>query len=138
MRSPAKVGKRALLIEGNYRVFGQIVYQLDFIFFLILFHKLQRFGTGKLEPFDRSVRFDNFKHFDFDFSKIVLRNGGIEIDIVIKTVFNYGAYGKATSGINVFNSLRKYVRTGMAVNVQPFFIFKRYDFKTVAIFQCTA
>ena len=44
MRTAAKVGEIALLIERNYAILGKLLYKLNFIRFLVFFHK----GDGVL------------------------------------------------------------------------------------------
>ena len=53
--------------------------------------------------------------------KIELIND-IEVDIIVKTAVNNGTYCKFASRINIFQSLSKNMRAGMAVNFKPFFV----------------
>ena len=106
MGSAAEVGERALLVEGNSCVLGQVVYELDLILLAVFLHELDSFRAGKFEPFYGNFRLDYLLHFDFDFLEIFLRNGRVEIDVVIKAVVDYGTYREIAGRINIFNRLR--------------------------------
>ena len=106
VRSAAKVGKIALLIERNNRAFGQIMNELHLVRFFIFFHELDGVLAGKFKPFKRQVGFDYFRHFLFYFGKVVNSDGRFKIYIVIKTVFDSRAYCERASRINGFYRLR--------------------------------
>ena len=130
MRSPAKIHKITLLVEGYHAAFRKIVYEFRFIRFGKIFENFKRFGLIVNKSFYRKIALYYLLHFLFDLGKVFFRYRRFEFYVVVKPVFYRRTYRKLTGGKNVFNRLRKNVRTGVAINVQPFLVFKGDDLKS--------
>ena len=98
MGTAAKIGKVTLSVKGNNFIFRQILNNFGLIMFSHIFEELDGFVTRHNNSFDLFVTFNDFVHFLFDFGKILRRKRFFAGKIVIKAVFNSGAYGN----LNVF------------------------------------
>ena len=127
MRSAAKIGEIALLIERNHAVLGKVFDELNFIRLFVLFHQSDCLFSRKLESFDCEIGFDYLLHFFLDFGKIVYRDRRFEIYIIIKSRVDRRTDRKRTCGVNRFDCLRENVRTGVTINIESFGILGSYD-----------
>ena len=94
VRTCAQVGKLALGIKRNHRIFGQIVNELHFIIFAQIGKELQCVGAAFFAPHQRQIFLYYTAHFFFDVGKIGLRELPVHVNVVIKAVFNGRSYGK--------------------------------------------
>ena len=128
MGTAAEVGKRTLLVEGYGATLRQVIDEFHLILFIILRHKFYRLFAGKFEAGYGSIGLDDLCHFGFDFCKVILSYGRLEVKIVVEAVFYNGPYGELAGGENGLYRLSKDVRAGMAVNFKPLLVLQRYDF----------
>ena len=134
MRPCAQVGKIALFIEGYLFACGQVFDERDLIFFGKFGHQLDRIVPRQSEPLDGQIALDDLFHFRFYFGKVVLRDGRLKIDVVIKAVLDGRPDGELAGRIDRFYRLREDVRRRVAVYVEPLFIFQGDDLDLRVVF----
>ena len=105
MRTGAQVHKIALLIEGDRRVLGQIADELHLVGLALFLHKANGFLAGQLEALQLEVLLDDVLHFLFDGGEEFLGEGLVDVEIVVKAVFNRGADGQLGLGAQLFHGL---------------------------------
>ena len=123
MRPAAKIGKIALFIERDLLAFGQVFDERDLILFRILRHQFDGVRTGQREPLDGQIALDDLFHFRLDLGKVLRGNRRFEVDIVIEPVVDGRADSEFARGEDRLYRLREHVRGGVAVDVEPLFIF---------------
>ena len=116
MRARAQVGEIALTVEGNRRVLGQIVDQLDLV--RLVLHQFQRFRTGQLKALQTLVLLDDAGHFLFDGGQILVCERGGDVEIVVEAVVDGGADGQLRLGADGLHGLRQHVAGGVAEHAQ--------------------
>ena len=135
VRPAAEVDERALLVEGDLLPLGQVVDELHFIVFAEAAHEGDRLAARQREALDGEVALDDLLHLRLDLGKVLHRDGRLEVDVVVEPVVDDGADRKLRSRENVLDRLRKDMRAGVAVDVQPFLVFERDDLETVPLFE---
>ena len=105
VRAGAQVHKIALLIEGDRRVLGQIADELYLVGLALFLHKADGFLAGQLEALQLEVLLDDVLHFLFDGGEEFLGEGLVNVEIVVKAVFNRGADGQLGLGAQLFHGL---------------------------------
>ena len=133
VRTRAKVGEIALRIESDFFSFGYIGKQFHFVGLLHLPDKLFGFLTGNGLLDNGHIGFDYALHFRFDFLEIRLSDRGLEIEIVIETVFNGGSYGELNGRINVLDRLSENMRTSVTVSGSALFVGESEHFESAIL-----
>ena len=72
MRSDTHIDVVTLLIEGDHRIFRQIIDMLDFIDLSAFFHQRDRFVARKRVNLKRKVLLYDLLHLLFDLRKIIV------------------------------------------------------------------
>ena len=124
MRTRAQIGEIALTIEGDHRVLGQIVDQLDLVRLTFGLHQFQRLGAGQLKALERVIRLDDALHFLFDLLEIVGRKGLGAIKVIVETVVDSRTDGQLGIRIERLDRLRQHMGRSVAVNAAAFLVRK--------------
>ena len=133
MRSTAKVDKITLLIEGNIFSLGDIRKKFRLVGLFHLGDRLLCFATRANDASDGKICLDDALHFRFDFLKIRLRDGCLEIKIVIESVVDCRSYCQLNRRINVLDCLCQNVSASVTIHALSFVIGKRKHLE-IAVF----
>ncbi len=127
MRACTKVCKIALFIEGNNRIFRQILNQFHLIRLLKLLHVFDCLCAGQLKAFDCNVFLCNFFHFFLKGFQFLLCKGFFPVEIIVKAVRNSRADCKFYIRVQVFYRLRQNMGRGMTERHSARFVLKCAD-----------
>ena len=135
VRSAAEIDEIPLLIKRDLRALRQIRYEFLFIRLVKFLHQFERVLSGQGETFDGQIAFHDLLHFRFDLFQILLRDGGLEIDVVVKPVFDDRPDGEFAGGINGLDRLRQNVGRRVTEHIQPLFVFEGNDLQRAVVRQ---
>ena len=105
MRACAQVREIALLIEGDNSVLRQIVYKLDLVRLLALFHELYRLLAGQLKALKLYLLLADLAHLGLYLLEYLGGDGKGRVKIVVKPVFDSGADGQLHLGVEALHRL---------------------------------
>ena len=117
MRTCAKVGEFALLIEGNLLALGKLFNKLNLIRLILFGHKLDSLVAGKGETLDKEIFLNDLLHFRLDVCEYFRGEGDVAVDIIVKARFDCGADGQLCCGMEALYRLRENVRRSVPENV---------------------
>ena len=109
VRTCAQVNKITLLVEGDRRIFGKVVYKLNLVGLILLFHKLKSLVAGKCELLQLLVLLNYLLHLTLDLGKICRCKLYLRVDVIVEAVVNGGTDGKLCLGIKSLYCLCKHV-----------------------------
>jgi hypothetical protein len=115
VRSTAKIGEISLVIAGD-RAILQIADKVQLV--LVILKKLQGLCLGDLSADDLLTALCYLFHFFLDSGDILVTDNILsQIDVIVKAFGYYGAYPELCLRIQVLNSLRHEMGTGMVQGV---------------------
>ena len=124
MRPAAEIGEIPLLVERDLFAFGEVFDEFDLILFGISGHQPDRVRAGQREALDGQIALDDVLHLRLDLAEVFLRDRRLEVDIIIEAVFDGRPDGELAGGEDRLYRLREDVRSRMAVDLKPVFVFE--------------
>ena len=122
MCARTEVCEIALLIEGNYRILGKVVYKLHLVRLAFLFHEFNSLCARKLKALQRQVLLTYSLHFLFDSLQIFLCQLGFsEVNVVVKAGFICRTVCETRMRIEASDSLRHDMSGAVSEHVKLFF-----------------
>ena len=109
VRTCAQVCEVTLFVEGNNRIFGQILDQFYFVGFLSFFHVFDCFFSGHCECFNCDVFFRNFFHFCFQSFQFFLCESFFSVEVIVETVSDCGTDSNFCFRVQTFYSLSQHM-----------------------------
>ena len=125
VRAGAEVGELALGVEGNVRVFGKIVDQLDLIRLVLFLHIFDGFLARQLEALELQLFLADLAHLGLDGVEIFLREVERSVEVIIEAVVDGRADGQLDLRPQALDGLRHDVGTGVPVRFAVLRVFKR-------------
>ena len=106
MRARAQIGKLALCVKAYILALGNILCKLRLVRLVLFLKELNRFVSALVAALKIYILFYNLLHFRLDFRKILGREFGFYVKIIVKSVVNSGADCELCVGVKPFYRLR--------------------------------
>ena len=118
--SAAQVHPVALAVAGDHLSFRQFVQDFQLVVFAHFPEHVQALFPGNFFPADVQLLPGNLLHFPFDLFQVFRGKRLIPVKVIVEPVFNHRSDRNLGFGIQVLDSMRHQVGTGMANHFQRF------------------
>ncbi len=123
----AQVGELALGVEGDDRILGQIVDELDLIGLFPRFHIGNGLSAGLFAALKMQALLADLLHLGLDLLQMLVGEGEGGVEIVVPAQIDGGADGELDLGPQALDCLRHDVRAGVPVGFAVALVFKGID-----------
>ena len=124
MRAGAEVGELALGVEGDVRVGGQVVDELDLVRLVLFLHVFDSFLARQLKALELQLFLADLAHFGLDGIEMLLGKVERGVKVVVEAVVDRRADGELDFGPQALDGLRHHVGTGVPVRLAILRVFE--------------
>ena len=124
VRAGAEVGELALGVEGDVRVGGQVVDELDLVRLVLFLHVFDSFLARQLKALELQLFLADLAHFGLDGIEMLLGKVERGVKVVVEAVVDRRADGELDLRIQALDGLRHHVGTGVPVRLAILRVFE--------------